>query len=183
MRRALLLAARAACSQQTSIPNQMQTCAPAAVWQHSRAYSQPAQDDHDSEEVAEKIQQLANNIMALSVLECSQLSNLLRDKLGIPRGAAVPMAMPMAMPQGAAAAGAAAAAEPAEEKKEKTEFDVKLDSFTPEGKIKVIKEIRAITNLGLKEAKELVSAAISLSAAQTHKDLGEQQHSTVMIGS
>lgn len=158
MRRALVLAARAACGQQTlvSVPGQP---AVQAGWQHlSRPYSQPAQDDQSSEEASEKVQQLANSIMSLTVLECSQLSNLLREKLGIPRGAAMPMAMPMAMPQ-AAAAGAAAAPEPAEEKKEKTEFDVKLESFSAEGKIKVIKEIRAITNLGLKEAKELVEKA------------------------
>eukprot|EP00878_Enallax_costatus_P012452 GHUV01013003.1.p1 GENE.GHUV01013003.1~~GHUV01013003.1.p1 ORF type:complete len:184 (+),score=56.22 GHUV01013003.1:332-883(+) len=165
MRRALVLAARAACGQQTSTIAPVQPASQAA-WQHlSRAYSQPAQDDQDSEEVSEKVQQLANNIMALSVLECSQLSNLLRDKLGIPRGAAMPMAMPMAVPQAAAAAGAAAAPEPVEEKKEKTEFDVKLESFTPEGKIKVIKEIRSITNLGLKEAKELVSNVVPMSAS------------------
>lgn len=158
MRRALLLATRAACGQQTALVNSVQPASQAAWQQISRAYSQPAQDDQDSEQVSEKVQQLAKDIMGLSVLECSQLSNILREKLGIPRGAAMPMAMPMAMPQaGAAAAGPSAAAEPVEEKKEKTEFDVKLESFSAEGKIKVIKEIRAITNLGLKEAKELVS--------------------------
>jgi large subunit ribosomal protein L7/L12 len=66
--------------------------------------------------------------------------------------------MPMMAAGAPAAAAAPAAAEaPAEEKKEKTEFDVKLEGFSPEGKIKVIKEIRALTSLGLKEAKELVS--------------------------
>ncbi|KIY96958.1 50S ribosomal protein L7/L12 [Monoraphidium neglectum] len=64
-----------------------------------------------------------------------------------------------AAPGGGAAAGGGDAAPPAEEKKEKTEFAVKLEAFSPEGKIKVIKEIRAITSLGLKEAKELVEKA------------------------
>jgi large subunit ribosomal protein L7/L12 len=113
----------------------------------------------EEEEASEKVTQLAADIMALSVLECSQLSRVLRDKLGVPRGSGLPMMPVMAAAAGGGApAAAAAAAEPAEVKAEKTEFDVKLEAFSPEGKIKVIKEIRALTNLGLKEAKELVSA-------------------------
>lgn len=160
MRRALLRASRAAaCHQQTGCYISVQPAvSQAGAWQ--RSFSQPAEADHEEEQVSEKVQKLASDIMGLSVLECSQLSNMLREKLGVPRGAAMPMmGMPMAMPAAgpaAGAAGAAEAAEPKEEKKEKTEFDVKLESFTPEGKIKVIKEIRAITSLGLKEAKELV---------------------------
>jgi large subunit ribosomal protein L7/L12 len=131
----------------------------AGSWQQQRAFAQPAaqEDAAEPEEVPQKIKQLATDIMGLSILECSQLSNMLREKLGIPKGAAAMpmMAVPAAMP--AAAGPAAEAAEAKEEKKEKTDFDVKLASFTPEGKIKVIKEIRAITSLGLKEAKELVS--------------------------
>ncbi|KAG4118148.1 hypothetical protein ERO13_D12G275000v2 [Gossypium hirsutum] len=56
-------------------------------------------------------------------------------------------------------AGAGAGAPKAEEKKEKTAFDVKLEKFDAAAKIKVIKEVRAFTNLGLKEAKELVEKA------------------------
>lgn len=111
----------------------------------------------------EKVQKLADEIVGLSVLECSWLSEILRKKLNMERPAfgGMPMmgAMPMmgGAPGGAApAAGAAGDAPAAEEKKEKTEFAVKLDAFSAEGKIKVIKEIRAITGLGLKEAKELV---------------------------
>ena len=72
----------------------------------------------------------------------------------MPAFAAMPAA---AQPAAAAApaAGAAPAAAPKEEKA-KTDFEVKLESFSAEGKIKVIKEVRAITSLGLKEAKELV---------------------------
>lgn len=130
-----------------------------------RAYSQPAADDQQQQqssaedEASDKVKQLAADIMSLSVLECSQLSRVLRDKLGVPRGSGMGMMPMMAMGGGAPAAAAAPAAgadAPAEEKKENTEFDVKLDGFSPEGKIKVIKEIRALTNLGLKEAKELV---------------------------
>ncbi len=87
------------------------------------------------------VEQLSN----LTVLEAAELSKLLEEKWGV--SAAAPVA--------AAAAPAAPAAEAAEEK---TEFDVVLVSFG-EKKINVIKEVRAITGLGLKEAKDLVEAA------------------------
>ena len=87
---------------------------------------------------------IVDDLSALSVLEASELSKMLEEKWGV--SAAAP----------AAAAGpAAAAAAPVEEK---TEFDVILASFG-ENKINVIKEVRAITALGLGEAKALVEAA------------------------
>ena len=85
-------------------------------------------------------------ISNLSLLEASKLVKTLEEKLGV--SAAAPVAV-------AAAAPAAAAAAPAEEK---TEFDVIIASFG-ENKVAVIKEVRAITGLGLKEAKDLVEAA------------------------
>ena len=81
-----------------------------------------------------------------TVLELSELVKMLEEELGV--SAAAPVAV-------AAAAPAAAAAAPAEEK---TEFDVILASFG-DNKINVIKEVRAITGLGLKEAKDLVEGA------------------------
>jgi large subunit ribosomal protein L7/L12 len=117
------------------------------------------EEDQDASSIGnEKTRQLAEDIMALSVLEASWLSEILRKRLNIQKpafGGGMPMMMAPASPAPAAAAADAPAAE---EKKEKTEFAVKLEGFTPEGKIKVIKEIRAITNLGLKEAKEMVGA-------------------------
>ncbi|GIL62037.1 hypothetical protein Vafri_16348 [Volvox africanus] len=109
-----------------------------------------------------KVQKLVDEIMGLTVLECSLLSEILRKKLGVPQpafGAPMPFAMPAAPAAAATPAGAPPVEKKEEPKKEKTEFDVKLDSFSAEGKIKVIKEIRALTNLGLKEAKELVEKA------------------------
>ena len=88
---------------------------------------------------------LVDDLSALTVLEASELSKMLEEKWGV--SAAAPVAA-------APAAGGAAAA-PAEEK---TEFDVILASFG-ENKINVIKEVRAITGLGLGEAKALVEAA------------------------
>ena len=89
---------------------------------------------------------LVDQLSALSVLEASQLSKMLEEKWGV--SAAAPVAV--------AAAGAAAPA--AEAAAEQTEFDVILAAIG-EKKINVIKEVRAITSLGLKEAKDLVEAA------------------------
>ncbi|WP_449395931.1 50S ribosomal protein L7/L12 [Devosia riboflavina] len=88
---------------------------------------------------------LVDDLSALTVLEASELSKLLEEKWGV--SAAAPVAV--------AAAGGGAAAPAAEEK---TEFDVILASFG-ENKINVIKEVRAITGLGLGEAKALVEGA------------------------
>ena len=92
---------------------------------------------------------LVDQLSALTVLEAAELSKLLEEKWGV--SAAAPVAV-AAVP-GAGGAGAAAA--PVEEK---TEFDVILAN-AGEKKINVIKEVRAITGLGLKEAKDLVEAA------------------------
>ena len=90
--------------------------------------------------------QLVDYIKNISVLELSQLVKRLEQELGVSAAAAMPMAMPMG---GGAAAGAAAAVE------EKTEFDVILTDFGAK-KIEVIKVVREVTSLGLKEAKDLV---------------------------
>ncbi len=91
------------------------------------------------------LDQLVEDLSSLTVLEAAELSKLLEEKWGV--SAAAPVA--------AAAAAPAAAAEAVEEK---TEFDVVL-SAVGEKKINVIKEVRAITGLGLKEAKDLVEGA------------------------
>jgi large subunit ribosomal protein L7/L12 len=93
------------------------------------------------------LQKLVDELSTLTVLEAAELSKLLEDKWGV--SAAAPVAM------AAAAPAAAAAAAPAEEQ---TEFTVIL-AKTGDKKINVIKEVRTITGLGLKEAKDLVEAA------------------------
>ena len=92
------------------------------------------------------LEKIAEDLSALTVLEAAELSKMLEDKWGV--SAAAPVAV-------AAAPGAADAGEAAEEQ---TEFDVIMASFG-EKKINVIKEVRAITGLGLKEAKDLVEGA------------------------
>ncbi len=89
---------------------------------------------------------IADELSTLTVIEAAELSKMLEEKWGV--SAAAPVAV-------AAVPGAAAAAEEAEEQ---TEFTVVLASFG-EKKINVIKEVRAVTSLGLKEAKELVESA------------------------
>ena len=91
---------------------------------------------------------LVDDLSALSVIEAAQLSKMLEEKWGV--SAAAPVAV-------AAVGGGAAAAAP-EAAAEKTEFDVILAAIGDK-KINVIKEVRAITSLGLKEAKDLVEAA------------------------
>ena len=93
-------------------------------------------------------QQVIDYIKGISVLELSQLVKTLEKELGVSAAAAMPMAMP-----GAAAGGGAAA--PVEEK---TEFNVTLTEVGAD-KIKVIKVVREVTSLGLKEAKDLVESA------------------------
>jgi len=90
------------------------------------------------------VKKLAKELVELTILEAKELNDILKDEYGIEPAAAAVMAGP--------AGGDAAAAE------EKTDFDVVMTSFGG-NKIAVIKEVRAITGLGLKEAKELVESA------------------------
>jgi len=93
-------------------------------------------------------EQFIEAIKGMTVLELADLVKALEEEFGVSAVASV----------GAVAVGGAAAAAPAEEEAEKTEFDVILKNVGPE-KIKVIKVVREVTGLGLKEAKELVDSA------------------------
>jgi large subunit ribosomal protein L7/L12 len=96
------------------------------------------------------INAIADHIQGLTLLEASQLVKLLEEKLGVSAAAAAPVMM-----AGGAGASAAAAAAPVEEK---TEFTVVLTAAGA-NKINVIKAVREVTSLGLKEAKDLVDGA------------------------
>ncbi len=106
-------------------------------------------------------QQVIDYIKGISVLELSQLVKALEQELGVSAAAAMPMAM--AGGGGAAAAGAAAPAE------EQTEFTVSLTEVG-EKKINVIKVVREVTSLGLKEAKDLVEGAPKVLKEGVSKD-------------
>jgi large subunit ribosomal protein L7/L12 len=113
------------------------------------------------------LQQLVDELSKLTVIEAAELSKLLEEKWGV--SAAAPVAV-------AAAAGPAAAAAPAAA--EKTEFTVVLAS-AGDKKINVIKEVRAITGLGLKEAKDLVEGAPKPVKEGVAKDEAEKIKATL----
>ena len=110
------------------------------------------------------LEKIVEEISTLSLLEASDLVKMLEDKLGV--SAAAPMAM-TAMPM------AAAAAEPEEEQ---TEFDVILKEIGPK-KIEVIKAVRQLTALGLRESKELVDSAPSTVLEAVAKESAEDAKS------
>ena len=108
------------------------------------------------------IQKIAEDLSNLTVLEAAELATLLEEKWGV-SAAAAPMAM--AMPAGGGDAGGAA--------EEKSEYDVVLTAAGA-SKINVIKEVRSITGLGLKEAKDLVEGAPKSVKEGVSKDEAEQ---------
>jgi large subunit ribosomal protein L7/L12 len=110
-----------------------------------------ARGEASREDKVADIQSIANQLSELTVLQVSELVKALEEKWGVSAAVAAPVMMPGA---GAPAAGAGAAA-PAEEK---TEFAVHLMA-AGDKKINVIKVVREVTNLGLKEAKDLVDGA------------------------
>ncbi|MCS6817661.1 MAG: 50S ribosomal protein L7/L12 [Blastocatellia bacterium] len=101
--------------------------------------------------MSEKLQAIVEQIAGLTLLEASELVKLMEEKFGVSAAAAAVVAGPVAA--GAPAAAAAPAVE------EKTEFDVILAAVDPAKKINVIKVVRELTSLGLKEAKDLVEGA------------------------
>ena len=125
------------------------------------------------------VEQIAEELDKLTLLEAAQLSKMLQEKWGV--SAAAPMAV-AAMPGAAAAGGGGAAAA-----EEKTEFDVILGA-AGEKKIQVIKVVRELTGLGLKEAKDLVDGApkpvkerVTKAEADDMKKKLEEQGATVSI--
>mgnify|MGYP006084715293 FL=1 len=106
------------------------------------------------------LEKIVEKLSTLTVMEAAELSKLLEEKWGVSAAAAVAVAAP-------AAGGGGAAAE------EKDSFDIIL-AAVGESKINVIKEVRAITTLGLKEAKDLVEAAPKAVKAGASKDEAEE---------
>jgi len=127
--------------------------------------------------MAMTVEQIAEELDGLTLLQAAQLSKMLQEKWGV--SAAAPVAM-AAAPGAAAGAGAAAA-------EEKTEFDVVL-SAAGEKKIQVIKVVRELTGLGLKEAKDLVDGApkavkekVTKAEAEDMKKKLEEQGAQVQV--
>ena len=108
------------------------------------------------------VQKIADDLSGLTVLEASELSKILEEKWGVSAAAPVAVAAPSGQPAGDAAAS-----------EEKTEFEIHL-AAAGDKKINVIKEVRTITGLGLKEAKDLVEGAPSKLKDGVGKDDAEK---------
>jgi large subunit ribosomal protein L7/L12 len=113
------------------------------------------------------LEKLVEEISSLTLLEAADFTKMLEEKLGVSAAAQMPMGM--MMPAGAGAVAV-------EEEEEKTEFDVVLQEIGPK-KINVIKEVRTLTNLGLREAKELVDGAPSTVIEGIGKEAAEEAKS------
>jgi large subunit ribosomal protein L7/L12 len=119
--------------------------------------------------MSDKLQKLVEELDALTLLEAAELSKILQDKWGV--SAAAPVAV--------AGLPVAGAAEEAEEEEEKTEFDVELKDIGPK-KIQVIKAVRTFrSDLGLKDAKELVESAPVKVLEAVPKDQAEAAANTL----
>ena len=112
--------------------------------------------------MSEKINQIVEELKTLTLLEASELVAQIEETFGVDASAAAGGGVVMA------------AAAPAEEVEEKTEFDVMLDEVPADKKIAVLKVVRSITGLGLKEAKELVESAPKLVQEGIAKDAAEE---------
>jgi len=112
--------------------------------------------------MSDKINQIVEDLKTLTLLEASELVSAIEETFGVDASAAAGGAVVMA-----------AAAGPAEEVEEKTEFDISLDEVPADKKIAVLKIVRGITGLGLKEAKELVESAPKVIQEGIAKDAAE----------
>ena len=111
--------------------------------------------------MSEKIDQIVEELKTLTLLEASELVTAIEETFGVDASAAAGGAVVMA------------AAGPAEEVEEKTEFDISLDEVPADKKIAILKIVRGITGLGLKEAKELVESAPKVIQEAVAKDAAE----------
>ena len=112
--------------------------------------------------MSEKITQIVEELKTLTLLEASELVAQIEETFGVDASAAAGGGMVMA------------ATAPAEEVEEKTEFDLMLDEVPADKKIAVLKVVRSLTGLGLKEAKELVESAPKLVQEGIAKDAAEE---------
>lgn len=108
------------------------------------------------------LEKIAGDLSELTLMEAAELTKILEEKWGVSAASPVAGMMPMGGMPGAA-----------EEEEEKTEFDLILQEVGPK-KINVIKEVRALTNLGLKEAKDVVDGAPSTILEAVNKESAEE---------
>ncbi|XP_044508693.1 50S ribosomal protein L7/L12-like [Mangifera indica] len=165
----------------------------------SRGFSQTAMEDEEEEEVeidqrrlpadydpatfdptehrsppTERVFRLVDEIAGLTLAEVAELGSIIMKKRGMKEPPVVGVMKPGAAGLAGMAMKATAAASKEEKKPEKTVFEVKLESYEASAKIKIIKEVRSFTDLGLKEAKDLVEKAPSILKKGVSKEEGEQ---------
>ena len=124
---------------------------------------------------SEQVSAIVNELSGLTLLEVLDFVEILRDRLGITEMLTMMVMMPRMVPRGLKGKGNDAAKK-VEEKVEKTIFDMKLEGFDAMAKIKVIKEVRSFTDLGLKEAKDLVEKSPTL----LKKDVTKEEAETII---
>lgn len=121
----------------------------------------------------ERVWRLVDEVSGLSLVEVAELSGILMRRLGMTQPPVVGVMKPGAAAMAMKGPTAAAAAQE-EKKPEKTVFELKLESFDAAQKIKIIKEVRGVTDLGLKEAKDLVEKSPVVFKKGVSKEEGEQ---------
>lgn len=164
----------------------------------SRSFGQPAKKEEDDEEVeidqrrlpadydpatfdptehrsppTERVFRLVDEMSGLTLVEAAELGTIIMRKRGMTEPPTVGVMKPGAAGLGGMAMKAPSAAKE-EKKPEKTVFELKLESYEAASKIKVIKEVRSFTDLGLKEAKDLVEKTPSVLKKGVSKEEGEQ---------
>ncbi|CAN6482174.1 unnamed protein product [Victoria cruziana] len=121
----------------------------------------------------DRVFRLVDEVSSLTLLEVAELSDIIMAKLGMKEKPVIAvMKAGTSVPMMAAAKGAGTA--PEEKKTEKTVFEVRLDGYDAAAKIKIIKEVRSFTDLGLKEAKDLVEKTPAIIKKGVSKEEGEQ---------
>ncbi|XVF15824.1 hypothetical protein REPUB_Repub09cG0189700 [Reevesia pubescens] len=144
----------------------------------TRNYNTPSQEESTKQAPSEKVAAIVDELSGLTLLEVMDLTEVLRQKLDVKEMPIMAMMMPGmgfggAM-KGAGKSGAGGPGKGEEKKEEKMVFDVKLEGFDAADKIKVIKEVRGFTDLGLKEAKDLVEKAPTLLKKGVTKEEAEK---------
>ncbi|KAB1670082.1 hypothetical protein ERO13_A11G181200v2 [Gossypium hirsutum] len=143
----------------------------------TRNYTTPSQES-TKQAPSEKVSAIVDELSGLTLLEVMDLTEVLRQKLDVKEMPIMAVMMPGmgfggAM-RGAGKVGAAGPGKGEEKEEEKMVFDVKLEGFDAAAKIKVIKEVRGFTDLGLKEAKDLVEKAPTLLKKGVTKEEAEK---------
>ncbi|CAH9139725.1 unnamed protein product [Cuscuta epithymum] len=164
----------------------------------TRHFSQPARKEEEEEEVefdqrrlpadydpatfdptehrsppTERVWRLVDEVSGLSLVEVAELSGILMKRLGMTQQPTVGI-MKAGEAAGMAVKGGSTAAAKEEKKPEKTIFELKLESYDATQKIKIIKEVRGVTDLGLKEAKDLVEKSPAVFKKGVSKEEAEQ---------